>query len=96
MNDKDFLAKKQEYQNLTDGELLIEKKKLKQSKLLHAALIGFFFGILIFGIVGWIRSQNRGIGFLIPMIIPIVFIRKMSKSSKENKALEEVLKGRKL
>lgn len=94
MDDIDFTTKKRTYQNLSDADLLLEKKKLKQSKLLYAGLIGFFFGILIFGVVGWIMSGNRKLGFLIPMIIPIVFIRKMSKPSKDNQALEDVLKER--
>lgn len=94
MNDIDFTTKKQTYQNLSDADLLMEKEKLKQSKLLYAALIGFLFGIISFGIVGLIMSGHWKLGFLMPLIIPIVFIRKMIKSGKGNQALEEVLKER--
>jgi hypothetical protein len=85
---------KKNYNEMTDEELLVEKDKLKKSKLFHAALIGFLAGILIFGIVGWILSEERRLGFFIPMLIPIVFIYRMLKNPKMNKDLEEVLKER--
>lgn len=77
---------------LTDEELLIEKKKLKKSKIIHATIIGFLAGILIFGIVSWIFSPKNFLGFLIPMLIPIFLIYRLVKNSKSNKDLEEVLK----
>lgn len=85
---------KKSFTEMTDEELLVEKDKLKKSKLFHAALIGFLAGILIFGIVGWILSEERRLGFFIPMLIPIVFIYRMLKNPKMNKDLEEVLKER--
>jgi hypothetical protein len=87
---------KQDLYKLTDEELLVEKKKLKKSKLWHAAAIGFLAGILIFGFVGWILSPEKKLGFFIPMLIPIVFIYKLLKASNKNKDLEDVLKERKL
>ncbi len=81
---------------LTDEELLIEKKKLKNSKILHAILIGFLAGILIFGVVAWSLSSEKHLGFLIPMLIPIAFIYKLVKNPNKNKDLEEVLKKRDL
>lgn len=81
---------------LTDEELLIAKKKLKQSKIFHATSIGFLAGILIFGIVSWSLSSEKHWGFLIPMLIPITFIYRMLKNPKSNKDLEEVLKERHL
>lgn len=48
-----------DYSTLTDAELLVEKKKLKNAKILHAALIGFLAGILIFGVVSWILSPKK-------------------------------------
>jgi len=89
MEKKDFAA-------MTDAELLDEKKKLKDSKVLHATLIGFMAGILIFGVVSWSLSSQKHVGFFIPMLIPVLFIYKMIKNSKKNTELEEVLKERRL
>lgn len=89
------MEKKNLYQ-LTDEELLVEKKKLKNSKLLHAGLIGFVAGILIFGFVAWILSPKKQFGFLIPMLLPIAFLYKMIKKPKKNTELEDVLKERNL
>lgn len=85
---------KKELSELTDEELLIEKKKLKNSKITHAILIGFLAGILIFGMVSWILSSEKRLGFFIPMLIPIVFIYRLLKNPKRNTDLEEVLKER--
>lgn len=82
------------FSEMTDEELLVEKKKLQNSKIFHAALIGFLAGILIFGTVSWSLSPNKRIGFFIPMLIPIVFIYRMLKNPKTNTELEEVLKKR--
>ncbi|MGA9239981.1 hypothetical protein [Robiginitalea sp.] len=87
---------KKNYDELTDEALLLEKKKLKKSKILHATLIGFLAGILIFGVVAWSLSPKKQFGFLIPMLIPIVFIYRLVKNSKTNKDLEDVLKDRNL
>jgi hypothetical protein len=81
---------------LTDEELLVEKKKLNKSKIFHATYIGFPAGILIFGFVSWSLSSEKHFGFLIPMLIPVVFIYKLLKTPKKNKDLEEVLKERDL
>ncbi|MEQ8548064.1 MAG: hypothetical protein RIC03_09150 [Cyclobacteriaceae bacterium] len=89
------MEKKNLYE-LTDEELLLEKKKLKNSKIFYATSIGFLAGILIFGTVSWSLSSEKHIGFLIPMLIPISFIYGLLKSSKKNKDLEEVLKERHL
>jgi cobalamin biosynthesis protein CobD/CbiB len=89
MTDKQFA-------DLTDEELKIEKKKLQQAKMLHAGFIGFLAGILIFGIVAWSLSPEKKLGFLIPISIPIVLIYKLVKQPNTNKALEDVLKERKL
>lgn len=87
---------KKNLSELTDEELLVKKKKLKKSKIIHATLIGFLAGILIFGFVSWIFSSNKQWGFLIPMLIPIFIIRSVVKNSRSNKDLEEVLKERNL
>ncbi|MGB6037020.1 MAG: hypothetical protein WBG42_12180 [Cryomorphaceae bacterium] len=81
---------------MTDEERLVEKKKLKSSKIFHASFIGFLAGILIFGIVAWSLSPEKQLGFLIPMVIPVSIIYKMVKKSKKNTDLEKVLKERNL
>jgi hypothetical protein len=87
---------KKDLSELTDEELLIEQKKLKNSKIFHAVTIGFLAGILIFGIVSWSLSSEKHWGFLIPMLIPIAFIYKLIKNPNKNKDLEDVLKERDL
>ena len=71
---------KKNFSEMTDEELLVEKKKLKDSKIIHASLIGFLAGILIFGTVSWILSPEKRVGFFIPMLIPLFFIYKMIKN----------------
>ena len=85
-----------DYSKLTDQELLVEKKKLKKNKLFFAFSIGFMVGTLIFGIFSWSFSSNNHWGFLIPMIIPIVFIYNILKNKKSSAQLEAVLKERQL
>lgn len=85
---------KKDLHKLTDEELLVEKKKLKQSKLFHATAIGFLAGILIFGVVSWSLSSEKNLGFLIFMLIPVTFIYRLLKSPNKNKDLEDVLKER--
>jgi hypothetical protein len=87
---------KNELYKLTDAELLVEKKKMKQSKLFHALAIGFLAGILIFGVVSWLLTSEKRFGFLLPMFIPVLFIYRMLKAPNKNKDLEDVLKERKL
>jgi len=88
--------KKEDLYKLTDAELVAEKKKLKKSKLFHAIWIGFLAGILIFGFVSWSLNPERKWGFLIPMLIPVVFIYKMLTNPNKNKDLEDVLRERKI
>ncbi len=87
---------KKVYSELTDEELLVEKNKLKNSKIFHAAFIGFLAGILIFGVVSWCLSSEKQLGFLIPMLIPIYIIYRLMKNPTSSKDLEEVLKERHL
>lgn len=87
---------KKDLLNLSDEELLAKKKELNKSKTLHALSIGILAGILIFGFISWGLSSERKIGFLIPMIFPIVFIYRLVKSPNKNEDLEEVLKERHL
>lgn len=83
-----------DFNKLTDEELLVEKEKLRKSKLFHASMIGFLAGILIFGLVSWILASEKQIGFLIPMLIPVAFIYRLLKKPKDKKGLEAVLRER--
>jgi hypothetical protein len=85
---------KTELSKLTDEALLVEKKKMMNSKLLHALIIGFLAGILLVGVVSWSMSEKKNFGFLIPMAFPAIFIYRMLKAPNKNKNLEEVLKER--
>ena len=76
---------KKDLNKLTDEAPSAEKKKLRKSKLFYATSIGFLAGILIFGVVSWSLSPEKHWGFLIPMLIPVVFIYRMLK----NKDLKE-------
>ena len=87
---------KKDLSKLTDEELLVEKKKLIKAKLFYAISIGFLAGILIFGVVSWSLSSEKKLGFLIPMLIPVVFIYRLLKTPNKNKDLEDVLKEREL
>jgi len=87
---------KKSFTEMTDAELLVERKELNKSKIFHASAIGFLAGILIFGIVGWSLSEEKSLGFFIPMLIPILFIYRLVKNPKGNRDLEEVLKERRL
>lgn len=85
---------KKDFYKLTDEELLVEKDKLKKSKVFHAVSIGFLAGILIFGVVSWSLASEKHLGFLIPLLILLAFIYRMLKNPNENKDLEEVLRER--
>lgn len=81
---------------LTDEELLAAKKKAAKSRIFHALSIGFLAGILIFGFVSWVLSPEKRLGFLLPMLIPVVFIYRLLTSPNKHKALGEVLAERQL
>jgi Ca2+/Na+ antiporter len=85
---------KKNLSQLTDEQLIIEKKKLKRSKIMHALGIGFLIGILIFGSVSIIIGKNYWA--ILPLLFPVYFIYKLFKNSKQNNELEETLKERKL
>ena len=87
---------KKKYSEMTDEALLVEKEKLKKSKLFYSIFIGFLGGVFGFGMVSWILNPDRKLGFLIPMLIPIAFIYKLVKSNKQNKELVDALNERNL
>lgn len=80
---------KKELTELSDEELLAEARKMKSASIKYALLIGFLVGIVIYSAV------KNTIGFF--TLIPLYFIYKLVKnSSYEKKALEALLKERKL
>lgn len=87
MENKDFYK-------MTNDELLVEKQKMKNSKIFSALFIGFLVGIVVVGLVSWIISSKKNIAFWIPMLFPIYFIYKQLKKPNVYKQLEELLKER--
>jgi hypothetical protein len=85
---------KKDIYEMTDEELLVEKQNVKNSKIFHALYIGFLAGIVAFGFISWLLSSKKHLGFLIPMLIPIIFIYKQLKKPDKSKDLEELLKKR--
>ena len=80
--------KQKELSELTDQELLEEAKKMKSASITNAVFIGMMIGIVIFSIV------KNSIGFF--TLIPLLFAYKAFDKSKNNKALEKILKERNL
>lgn len=80
--------------DLTDEELLVEKQKLKKSKIINAAVVGFLASIVVVGLVSSIMTKK--VGILIPMFFPVYFIYRIVSSSKKNSELELILKERNL
>jgi len=74
---------------LSDQELLEEAKKSKSSSVIHAVMIGFLVGIVLYSIF-----RN---GFGVFALIPLFFAWKLTKSAKhDSKELEVVLRERNL
>jgi hypothetical protein len=88
------MMEKRKLSELTDEQLLVEKEKLKKSKILNATAIGFLAGIVIFGTVSSILSKKYIV--LIPLLFPVYFIYKAVSNSKNNNELEALLKERNL
>ncbi|MFD0797686.1 FUSC family protein [Maribacter chungangensis] len=78
--------REEELSDLTDEQLLKKVKKSKSSAIWDALIIGFMIGIVIYSAV------ENTLGFL--TLIPLYFIYKMVKSSKNDDALKQVLKDR--
>jgi len=85
---------KKNISELTNEQLLIEKGKLKKSKIISALTIGFLASIVVIGFVSSIISKNFAV--IIPLVFPIYFIYKLIINSKKNNELEIILKERNL
>ena len=72
---------------LTNEELLQEAKKIKKGRILNAALIGFFVGIVLYSVL------ENTIGLF--TLIPLFFIYKLANNSRyDSQEVEDMLKKR--
>jgi hypothetical protein len=78
----------QELAQLTDEALLQEAKKMKSSKLTDGLFIGLLLGIAVYSTV------RNGFGFL--TFLPFIYLPMAGRNKVRNKALEDLLKERKL
>lgn len=78
--------KQEEFEGLTNDELVEEQKKIQYNKIVNASLVGLCVGITIYSAV------TKGFVFftLFPLILTYPFI----KNGKKIKALELELKSR--
>ncbi len=79
---------KKEFKDLTNEELIKEKRKLQHNKIFNATFIGALFGVFVYSAI------NNGFGFFtfLPLALIYVFIR----NGKNVKELERELKSRNL
>jgi predicted permease len=73
---------------LTDEELLAKRKKLKSTNIMNAVIFGVTIGIAIYSTV------RNGFGLL--TFFPVLFVPLVKTNSKNNRALETVLRSRNL
>ncbi len=80
-----------ELSEYTDQELLEEAKKVKSASITSALLIGFMFGVVIYGVA----KNTFGLLTLIPLYLAFRVFHK-PENNKRNKALKELIKERNL
>ena len=85
---------KKDLHNMSNDEWLVEKRKMKSSRIFSAVFIGFLAGVVAVGVVSWIISSKKNFAFWLPMFFPIYFIYKEFKKPNEFKQLEDLLKER--
>lgn len=76
----------QELSALSDDELRARAREMKSSEVVHAVLIGFMIGIIIFGI-----AYNA---IALSLLIPLFLIFKVFHKPERNRALKKVLAER--
>lgn len=76
----------QELSTLSDEELRARAKEMKSSEIVHAVLIGFMVGIVVFSVA------HNTIGLV--TLIPLFFIFKVFHKPERNRALKKVLAER--
>jgi len=75
-----------ELSRLSDDELRARANKMKSSELVHAVLIGFMVGIIVFSIA------YNAVGLF--TLIPLFLIFKVFHKPEQNRALKKVLAQR--
>jgi len=70
---------KKDYSLLDPEALRLEEKKIRRKEIISAVLIGFLFGIIIYGVA------NNGFGFIY-VVIPLILIIGIVRHSKSLKA----------
>lgn len=78
----------QELSAMTDEALLEEAKKLKRNEVFSALTIGVMIGVIVFSMI------KKTLGLF--TLIPLYFVYKMLRNSKNNDALKRILKERNL
>tara|TARA_R110000787_G_scaffold48953_12_gene117560 strand:+ start:45 stop:293 length:249 start_codon:yes stop_codon:yes gene_type:complete len=79
---------KKEFAELTDEELLIEKKKIQYNKIVNASFIGFCIGVAIYSAVKK--------GFVFFTFFPLILTYPFIKNEKKRRELKNELKARNL
>lgn len=79
---------KKELNEMTNEELLQEKRKLKNAKIINATIIGLMIGVVFWSVI----KNTWGLLTLIPLFI----IYKIAGNSKKDNDLEKLLKERNL
>jgi hypothetical protein len=76
---------------LTDQELLAEAKKMKSAAIMHATIIGFLMGIVIYSV----GTGSWGFLTLIPIYLAFRVFHK-PENNKRHEAVKELVKERNL
>ncbi len=77
-----------ELTELSDQELLAQRKKAKSNLILNATILGLFIGIAIYSTI------KNGFGFF--TFFPLFFAYFLFKNQADGKALEKEIKSRNL
>ena len=80
--------KQKNLSELSDQELLDEAKKMKSSSIMHAFMIGFMVGIVVFSV-----AKNT---WGLVTLIPLFFIYKLTSNPNNKEELKRLLKERNL
>lgn len=84
--------KQNDFTQLSNEELIAERKKIKSNAILTAGFIGLMVGVVVFAAVKY--------GFTFYTLLPLVFVYIAVQNSQKNKAAEKALdeefKNRKL
>ncbi|WP_020569853.1 hypothetical protein [Neolewinella persica] len=76
---------------LTDQELLAQAKEMKSAAIMHAVIIGFLMGIVIYSVA----TNSWGFLTLIPLYLAFRVFHK-PENNKRHEAVKELIKERKL